>query len=290
VIGAAVSGARHVRAARNGQDAAATWVGDGVGAVVVCDGCGSGASSEVGARLGAQLVIGAIAAALQRGERPGELWTGVRAQVTAVLAQLVDAMTRAAPEARAAAIRDHFLFTVVAAVVAGGEASVWAIGDGAYAFSAPHRDPHRPEIAGGVPGAGRCGNAALGCGALHVLGPFADNQPPYLAYDLLGMPMTAHRDVRDVRDVRDGAITVATDGALELGLAALTDGTALAHPDGLRRRLAVLARGSERIDWDARRIIRTPAALQDDGAVAVLRWQREGQNESEPGGRSERPT
>jgi protein phosphatase 2C-like protein len=235
---AAVTGARHVRVARNGQDAAASWVGEGAGAIVVCDGCGSGASSEVGARLGAQLVIGAIAARLARGERPGALWSGVRAEVTQVIAQLAEAL----PGQRAIAIRDHFLFTIVAAAVAGDEVCVWAIGDGGYAVG----------------------------DRVCVLGPFEDNQPPYLAYDLLGMPQVAHVEASDARA---GSVMVATDGAAELGLAALIDARTLAHPDGLRRRLAVLARGSERIDWEARRIVRTPAALQDDGAVAVLRWQ-----------------
>lgn len=236
--GAAVIGARHLRAARNGQDAVATWVGDGAGAIVVCDGCGSGASSEVGARLGAQLVLGAVAARLSRGERPSELWTGVRAQVTAILGQLAEAM----PGDRAAVVHEHFLFTVVAAAVAGDEVGVWAIGDGGYALG----------------------------DRVQVLGPFADNQPPYLAYDLLGMPQVAHQGVEDARA---GMVMVATDGATELGLAELCAPMTLAHPDGLRRRLAVLARGSEQIDWDARRIVRAPAALQDDGAVAVLWWQ-----------------
>jgi len=236
--GAAVSGARHLRVARNGQDAAATWVGDGAGAIVVCDGCGSGASSEVGARLGAQLVIAAVAARLRRGERPSLLWTGVRAQVAAILGQLADAM----PGDRAAAIHEHFLFTIVAAAASGDEACVWAIGDGGYAFG----------------------------DRVCVLGPFADNQPPYLAYDLLDLPAAAHLEATGARA---GTVMVATDGAVELGLAALVDAATLAHHDGLRRRLTVLARGSERIDWAARRIVRTPAALQDDGAVAVLGWQ-----------------
>src|SRR3954471_9886720 len=108
---AVVTGARHLRAARNGQDAAASWVGEAGGAIVVCDGCGAGASSEVGARLGAQLVIGAIAARLARGERPSELWDGVRAQVLGALGALVDAL----PGDRAQAIHDHLLFTIVAA-------------------------------------------------------------------------------------------------------------------------------------------------------------------------------
>src|SRR5215470_3708662 len=174
--GAAVTGARHLRAARNGQDAVATWIGDGSAAAVVCDGCSAGASSEVGARLGAQLVIAAVAARLAAGGRPGALWDGVRSDVAATLARLVDAM----PGDRAVVIRDHFLFTIVAAAVAGDEACVWAIGDGAY---------------------------RLAPGALRVLGPFSDNQPPYLAYDLLDMPQAAHLDVRDAAA---GQLVIAT--------------------------------------------------------------------------------
>ena len=231
---AVVTGARHLRAARNGQDAAASWVGDGAGAIVVCDGCGAGASSEVGARLGAQLVIGAIAARLARGERPSRLWDGdgVRAQVLGALGALLDAM----PGDRAQAVHDHLLFTIVAAAAAGDEAAVWAIGDGAFALG----------------------------DRIETLGPFPGNQPPYLAYALLGLPAEARLEVGDAR----GRLAVATDGVPALG--ALLDAATLAHPDGLRRRLAVLARGGERIDWGARRIARTPAALQDDGAIAVL--------------------
>jgi hypothetical protein len=234
---AAVSGARHLRMARNGQDAAASWVGEGAGAIVVCDGCGSSASSEVGARLGAQLVIAAVAARLEAGERPAALWGGVRAQVAAALRALADAMAGG----RAAAIREHFLFTIVAAAVQGDDVCVWAIGDGAFA----------------------CG------GRVWTLGPFEDNQPPYLAYDLLDMPQPARLEVLDAAA---GAVAVATDGVAEVGLPALLGDATLCHGDGLRRRLAVLARGGERIDWAARRVVRTPAALQDDGAVAVLRW------------------
>lgn len=278
---AAVTGARHLRTARNGQDAAAAWAGDGMGAVVVCDGCSAGASSEVGARLGAQLVIAQVAARLSGGERPRELWSGVRARVAAALAQLVEAM----PGDPAAVIREHFLFTIVAAAVAGDEACVWAIGDGAYAFRpecAPRRSDSSPGTSceasvGGpveVAAPGGCrGAAEIAREPLHVLGPFADNQPPYLAYDLLGMPAAAHLDIRDARA---GQIVVATDGVAELDGAGLFDRLleprTLAHPDGLRRRLALAARSGERIDWTARRIVRTPAALQDDGAIAVLGW------------------
>lgn len=247
---AAVVGARHMRTARNGQDAAAVWTGRAaaapVGAIVVCDGCGAGASSEVGARLGAQLVIAALSVRLGAGERPdsAELWAGVRAEVCTVLARLVDAM----PGAREQVVHEHFLFTIVAAAVAGREIGVWAIGDGAYAI-----------VGSGAPP--------------RVLGPFVDNQPPYLAYDLLDAPAPAHLETARVAA---GTVVVATDGVAELGLETFVDDATVArwlrHPDALRRQLAVLARSSERADWAERRMVRTAAPLQDDGAIALLSW------------------
>jgi hypothetical protein len=234
---AAVIGARHQRDARNGQDAAAVWAGEAAAAIVVCDGCSAGASSEVGARLGARLVVRVLADRLAAGARPsdGELWAAVRADVGRDLAAIADRVGDRA-------IHEHLLFTIVAAAATRDDAAVWLLGDGAYAFGDEQ----------------------------HVVGPFADNQPPYLAYDLLGDPrpaqlMSAPRDC--------AAIAIATDGALELGdsLTRFAAPRFLVHPDKLRRELAVRARGGERIDWDARRIVRVPAPLQDDCAVAVLR-------------------
>jgi len=235
---AAVTGARHLRVGRNGQDAAAAWAGDGAGAIVVCDGCSAGASSEVGARLGAQLVIELLRGALLEQARPRDVWPVVRAQLVATLARLADAM----PGDRERIVHDHFLFTIVAAAWRDDEVAVWALGDGGYALGDRTR----------------------------VLGPFADNQPPYVGYDLLGSPQHSHLEVAEASC---GRVIVATDGAAEVGLDGFTASRFLTHPDALRRQLAVLARNTERIDWDERRIERSSAALQDDGAVAILRWQ-----------------
>jgi len=238
---ASVIGARHARAARNGQDAAAAWADGGCGVVVVCDGCGSGASSEVGARLGAQLMIAACAARLRAGEGAAEIWAGVRTEVVAELARLVARM----PGDRAQAVHDHFLFTIVAAAWDAERLAVWAVGDGAYALG----------------------------DRVTTLGPFDDNQPPYVAYDLLGAEQAAHFVVADRAC---GSVVVATDGVAEIGLDELVMPAVvdrfLAHPDALRRHLALLARTDERIDWEARRVVRQPAALQDDGAIALGRW------------------
>jgi hypothetical protein len=242
---AAVAGAHHRRVGRNGQDAAAAWTGavggEAAGAVVVCDGCSAGGSSEVGARLGAELVIAAAARELAGGGRPSAIWPAVEDHVLGALYRLAAAM----PGDRARVVREHFLFTIVAAAYRGDEVAVWAHGDGAYAIGDRAR----------------------------VLGPFPDNQPPYLAYALLGGAGLPPRPHVEVADARCGSVLVATDGPAEVGLGAFGGVERyVRNPDALRRHLAVLARGDERIDWDGRRVERRAAALQDDGAVALLCW------------------
>ncbi|MCW5806983.1 MAG: protein phosphatase 2C domain-containing protein, partial [Deltaproteobacteria bacterium] len=197
---ASVVGARHLRGARNGQDAAAVWMDAAVrrGAAVVCDGCSSGGSSEVGARLGAQLALAAIAEALRAGEDVAALWDGVRARVAATLDALVGAM----PAPREDAVREHLLFTIVAAAWSDRRVAVWALGDGGYALG----------------------------DRVTVLGPFPDNQPPYLGYDLLGMAQPAPPHLA-VADAACGGVIVATDGAAELGLAELAHDRFFANPD-----------------------------------------------------------
>jgi hypothetical protein len=240
---AAVIGSRHLKAARNGQDAAAVWIGETAGAVVVCDGCGSAPSSEVGARLGAQLVIAAVGRRLAAGASPADpsLWREVRVEVVNLLEDLVCGGVGSGAE-RTRFIHEHFLFTVIVAAASGPDAAVWALGDGAFAINGRARE----------------------------LGPFANNEPPYLAYDLLGMAQEAELEVAPASAA--GTIVIATDGVAEVGLDAIAIERCLAHPDALRRRLAVLARATEKIEWDARRVVRAPAALQDDGAVAILAW------------------
>jgi hypothetical protein len=259
---ASVIGARHTRDARNGQDATASVTVDVAGSgetaavMVVCDGCSSGASSEVGARLGANLFARAVAARLAAGASPCDpvMWAIARAEVVAQLRALADQMlgADADPDERLVGaaddlvdvVRDHFLFTVVAAAVRGDEAAVWAVGDGVYSFGDYTRE----------------------------LGPFADNAPPYLGYDLLGDSRAVFFEVAPPEcDV----IVIGTDGAGELvdGVSRFAGRRYVEHPDALRRELSLRAKPQEKIDWEARRVVRTPAELQDDCAVAILRWE-----------------
>lgn len=278
-IFASVTGARHLRVGRNGQDAAIARVTRRGALAVVCDGCSSGAYSEVGARLGALIVARAIERVIDGngaadcavghaavgdatvdsgvGRHDAGLcdvatWRAVRAEVVAGLAAVVNQIGGD----RERIVHDQLLFTIVAAAVRGEEAVVWAVGDGAYAL----------------------GDAA------HELGPFEGNAPPYLAYNLTragdviydvtgGSDTRADGEVLVVVPPGVSTIAVATDGVTDLvgGLVPLTARRFVEHPDALRRHLAVLARPRERIDWDAQRVVREPAMLQDDCAVAIIR-------------------
>jgi hypothetical protein len=290
IAAAAVTGARHQRAARNGQDAVATFQGTGTGGngsgsatvrgsdvgwlrcvdnssarcgvVVVADGCGSGESSEVGARLGATLFARAVGTRLERGASivDRRTWEDARADVSASLAELAQRTQGCAAsfDASRELIHDCFLFTIVAAACTRDGAAVWALGDGAYAFSS--------SAAGLSTQLNQLTSDPV------LLGPFAENAPPYLAYDLLGDPREAHFAVASSST---DTIVIATDGVCDLleagsGLDRFATSRLLDHPDALRRELSLLARAQERIDWDARRIERVPAVLQDDCAIGVL--------------------
>ena len=205
-----VIGREHRRTDRPCQDAFAVRRGERAVVAVVCDGCGSGAHSELGARLGANLVASAMVERLERGEGVAEwaTWRGACDEVVARLGELVPVLG----EDAGAAIARHLLFTVLAVAVTDDGAAVLAIGDGIVV----------------VDGAARVIEAE-------------DNAPAYLGYELVGAPVAL--DVRGLAAPR--SIVLASDGAAPLvgalcGLAA--EDRMFRNPDGLRRMLAIAGR------------------------------------------------
>lgn len=203
IAAATVQGRRHAQNLRNSQDAFALAERDGVLAAVACDGCGGAPHSEVGARLGARLVADELI-------RSGGDLAVAEAAFLGHLTKTAKALGEAAA--------DYLLFTVVGAVIARGEATLFACGDGLYALD----------------------------GEARALGPF--EEPPYPGYALLGHAGSHGLEVlRRVPASALGSLALGTDGALDL----LQDGL-LGHltkdeliyrnPDGLRRRLVQLRR------------------------------------------------
>lgn len=226
----------------------------------VCDGCGAGRHSEVGAALGARLWTRALAACLRGDLRDAAVWSRAWRQaqrdVCAMLAQLALAMSLSPTDACSPGdvIAEHFLFTVVGAAITPEATAVFAIGDGAVAIN------DRVEI----------------------IGPFPDNQPPYLAYALgesgREIPLSFQL-VEPTSSIE--SIVLASDGACDLdsgpggevdgGLGQFLADRYFRNRDAIRRRLAVLNRESCEVDWERGQIRRSRGTLPDDTTVIAIR-------------------
>jgi Protein phosphatase 2C len=255
IAGGSVIGREHRRVGRNNQDALAWRRGPGGAVAVVCDGCSAGRRSEVGAALGARLWCRKLGERLEAGGALDDraLWLDVRDAVLAALGGVAAALGGDLAEV----VHEHFLFTSVVAAWTEAHAAVFAIGDGVVGFD----------------------------GETRALGPFPDNQPPYLGYGLLGpAPAPTVLEVRPAGAVE--AILIASDGAARFGedgardaageplgpLAQLVSGDRwFRNPDAIRRRLAVANREDTWFDPARGTIARRGAPLDDDTTIVVLR-------------------
>jgi hypothetical protein len=249
-----VAGRTHRRMARPNQDAVAWWRGERGLVMIVCDGCGSGARSEVGAELTARLWLRALGERLAAGADVDEaLFASAGDEVLAGLAAVCALLAGPDAAARRELVASHLLATSLCAVVTRERAAVHAHGDGVVGLGRERR----------------------------VIGPFADNQPPYLALGLVG-----ERPAGDtwLADADVGCALLATDGALALVDDAAGSAGELLDPEHadaarcyrnpatLTRRLGLLAEDTTAIDWAAGKVERGAALLTDDTTIALARW------------------
>jgi hypothetical protein len=255
-----VLGRDHAVLARNNQDAYAVWSGDEAIVAVVCDGCGSRPGSEVGAQVGCRLVAGALRRRLGSLSEAGP--EGVLEEVRLEVLDHLDRLGRAMGGRDA--VERHLLFTVLGLTLTRREAVVFLLGDGVV-----------------------CLNGVVSvCEA-------PGNAPPYLAHALLeggpevdGGPrfVVAHR----LETERVRSVLIGTDGLSPLaeeerpsGVSQPTDRGPLsvlwaedrffANPAMVARHLNRLNCPSQRIDWEARRILREAGRLRDDATLVVVR-------------------
>ncbi len=251
VAQASVAGAAHARRGRNNQDGLAVRAGCDSLCAVVCDGCGSGRATEVGALLAAQL----LAARLGELDPPARdasreaLGAAIDQAAAALLDDLGRLLARL-PGERPLLVEDHFLFTIVGAWLTPVRACLFALGDGVWGLN----------------------------GACHALGPFPDNAPPYLGYRLLrsgAEPALRLELLAELPTTEVASLVLASDGALPLldgagGGEELTawcaDPRLFANPDALRRRLWQLGRPRPG----------APPLLDDDTTLVLIRRLDEG--------------
>ncbi|MEI6835869.1 MAG: protein phosphatase 2C domain-containing protein [Candidatus Falkowbacteria bacterium] len=166
IAGGSVTGTDHSLpgkpGAKNNHDAFLWKVSPEVKVAIVCDGCGSGAHSEVGAKLGAELISQIILNQYIQlvHYQPGaqitreNFWLRVKKeivnQLTLITGLLGPSLTKV--------VNDYFLFTFVGVLITPETTYIFSVGDGLYCLN----------------------------GDLHLLGPFINNAPPYFAYNLTG--------------------------------------------------------------------------------------------------------
>src|SRR5262245_24551237 len=237
IAGGSVTGRAHVAAGRNNQDAFC-WASDAVGLVaVVCDGCSSGPHSEVGAQLGSRLLVQAATRMLSSNLDVTDLLAQVGQDVLARLRVLAREMSTDA-SSFARTVTEHFLFTIVGVLITARDATTFSLGDGLVVINGERTE----------------------------LGPFPNNEPPYLGYALLpGAPdpgasapvsFEIHRSMA-ASEVQ--SLVLGSDGAVELETQFWSDDRLFRNPDMVRRRLTVLSRGAR------------GGLLSDDTTLVVVR-------------------
>lgn len=163
-----VAGRSHVIAGKNCHDAWYVYHGGRFLITLVADGCGSGAHSEVGAKLGVQILGNALSERFDDGtgkimrvngmiyqEDMDFVLGSIQKDVLKILDSVACQMgTGSTARSIASIVNDFFLFTIVGAIILPGVSIFFSLGDGTMIVN----------------------------GEKISLGPFEENAPPYLAY------------------------------------------------------------------------------------------------------------
>jgi hypothetical protein len=265
VAEASVLGREHIGPGRNNQDATYYVQTSDYMVAVVCDGCGSGKNSEVGAKIGARLVVDAIVnrIALKAASSPGipqtfeqveSIMEWARKSTIATLTSLAYDLGDSFKQA----VEDYLLFTVVGAVVTKSRSWLFCIGDGVM-----YLDGDKIDI--GVKD--------------------GSNAPPYLAYAMVESKIGKDGPKFTIYPMPTFKhALIGTDGVEELIAAEdknipgsdqkvgpvsqyWTDDKFFKNPDALRRHLAMVNR--EKIN--PKTGIKEFGYLRDDTSLIVLR-------------------
>ena len=263
-----VVGRDHRLVGKNNQDGMYLANYPGLSFAVVTDGCGDPELrySEVGARLMPPILVETIVRHLRRYSikevSNPRLWNNVRDDVVAQLRVLVSQMGGVYEQN----VRNYFLFTVLVAVITHETTVFVSFGDGTLIVNGEHTP----------------------------IGPFPGNMPPYLGYRLLDRSVQQAASAEEFamqKVVPTSAVTsflIGSDGCLPLLEAAelkvpgkqelvgpisqfWTEDFYFQNQDGLRRRLALIARDDVRLNRDTQELVTSVGLLRDDTTLVVGR-------------------
>lgn len=254
-----IMGRDHVIAGRNNQDAYYIYESDRCIIALVADGCSEGKHSEVGAQLGVRL----FAQAILRNYQEKNFWEKVQQDVLTNIRQSAQAMGRNLVKV----INDYFLFTVVGIFLNDYGVQFFSIGDGIFFVN----------------------------DEMIRLGPFPDNAPPYLCYELIGTSLSySHPELLKIQLHKEipasnfVSCLIGTDGVVDLAAVAKrnipgkqelvgpvnqfwTEERYFTNSDMVRRRLSLINRESIKPDWENKLMLRESGLLPDDTTLITIR-------------------
>lgn len=263
-----VLGRDHLRTGKNNHDAYAIRRSLNGLVAVVCDGCGSGTHSEVGAKIAANVISESIIAQLNRYGKsmdtiPFPRWEAVKLDAVTSIYNLAKAMGSSLSDT----INNYFLFTVVGTIIMPNYTIVFSIGDGVYYINEEKKE----------------------------IGPFPGNEPPYFSYNITGSSLTEKNpDLLNFSEVEHAltenieSLLIGTDGVTDLVLAAeknlpgkeesvgpvsqfWENNDYFKFPDALSMKLGLINRESIKLDRENSRLKKNHGLLHDDTTFVVIR-------------------
>lgn len=254
-----VIGREHQRLGKNNQDAYFLLSNEDYTIAVVCDGCGSGSNSEVGAKIGAKLVVETIATHLKNGLDQPNFWDDIRLNLLSQFETFVNILSQ--ENERKEFIYNYFLFTIVGVIITPNKTVIFAIGDGVIFIN----------------------------GRQILIETFANNAPPYLAYGLCNYPELSQFKIYHELDTNKvESILIGTDGVKDLILAEnrnfpgksenigpisqfWQNDNYFRNPDLIRRKLSLINREIIKPDWLNQTLQKDVGLLLDDTTFMVIK-------------------
>lgn len=261
---------------KNNQDAYALRRNENLTVAVVADGCGDGAYSEFGARLGANMFAHRLTQLFSHHLHSGriddfrQILDGLERLRISMIVNLRESFNEISDGSLSQAVIDHLLFTLLSLVITPTLTYVIGIGDGVYAIN----------------------------GEVKQIGPFLKNAPPYLAY---GGLVKSNIDPGLCQFIIHQAILtpelnsacIGTDGAADFEKISdlplpgknekkekkvvgplsqfWTDDKYFGNPEALRRRLNLINDEVTKPDWENQELNYEHGLLTDDTTIVVAR-------------------
>lgn len=279
IAGGSIRGRDHVFGDKPNHDAFCWHQTKDFTVAVVCDGCGSGNHSEVGAKLGARIAVQAISDNLKRfsfAECKSFILEQAKQDIISQLRVLARSMSGSFSEV----VMNYFLFTIVGTIITKQGIVVFSIGDGVTLVNGERIN------------------------ATYI--PDASNAPPYIAYWLTGSGMfeqaaMTHLSFKyvSIEWHEFDSILIGSDGVQDfidaetLNLPGKdkpvgpvsqfwTENKHFENPDMIRRRLFLTNSAGQKINWEGKKIERWRGLLPDDTTLIVVKKvEEEANNEKE---------